>query len=232
MLGTIVNTVSVLIGSLFGNLIKKGINERYSDILKSAIGIAVLFIGLNSALSNLLDENASSLLFIISLCIGGLIGEYVDIEGKLEQLGNKLQSRFGSKENSIAASFVSASLIFCVGSMAILGSIESSIKGDHTILYAKSILDGVMSVIIASTMGIGVIFSAFAVLVYQGTITVFASFIEPYLTNDMIREMSIVGGILIFCIGLNILDIKKVKTGNLLPSMFVPILYYAIINIF
>lgn len=232
MLGTIVNTLAIIFGSLLGIIVKGKFKQNYQILITQAVGLSVLFIGISGALSKLLNPKANPILFIISLVIGAIIGEFFDIEGKLSKFGNYLESKFKGNENSISKSFVSGSLLFCVGTMAILGSLESGLQGVHNTLYAKSILDGVMSVIFASTLGIGVLFSSVTVFIYQGIITMFASFIQPYFTDDMIREMSIVGGILISGLGLDLLNIKKIKVGNLLPSILIPIIYYAILKIF
>lgn len=226
MLGTIVNTAAVLVGSFLGIFIKGGIKERYRTIVMEALGLCVLFVGASSALSNMFKENANPILFIVSMAIGSLIGEFLGIEKLLDKLGGFLQDKIGGSESNIAQGFVTASLTFCVGSMAILGSFESGIQGVHTTLFTKSMLDGVAAVIFASSLGVGVVFSAVSVFVYQGVLTVFASFLQPYLTADMIREISIVGGIMIFGLGLNMLGIKKIRTGNMLPALIVPVIFY------
>lgn len=226
MLGTYVNTIVIIIGSLIGLLIKHGLKEKYKSIVMQGIGLSVLFIGGASALGNLFADGAEPILFIISLVLGGLAGEKLGIEDALERLGETIQQKVGSKDSNIAAGFVSASLIFCVGTMAILGSLNSGLKGEHDMLYAKSVLDGVTAIVLTSSIGIGVIFSAGAVLVYQGTIVMLARFIEPFMTPDLMREVSIIGGILIFSIGLNLLEIKKIRTANLLPAILVPAGYY------
>lgn len=231
MLGTIVNTISIILGSFAGLILKEKFTDRYQKIVSQTVGIAVVFVGLSSALNNLLLNNANSILFIISLVAGGIIGEFIDIDSKFVKLGNFLESKFGKGESSISKAFVAGSLLFCIGSMSILGSIESSIQGNHNILFAKSVLDGVTSVVFAATMGIGVLFSSIAVFLYQGIITLSAGFIQPYLTDDMLREISIVGGILITCLGLDLLNIKKFKVGNMLPAIFIPVFYYAVLNI-
>lgn len=226
MLGTYVNALAIVVGSLIGIMIKHGLKEKYKSIVMQGIGLSVLFIGITSTLGNLFEEDAEPLLFIISLVLGGLLGEWIDIEDKLEILGEWLQKLVRSKEGNIAQGFITASLIFCVGTMAILGALNSGIKGDHTMLYAKSVLDGITSIILSSSLGIGVIFSAVAVLIYQGTIVIFANLVGPFLTPDIIREISIIGGILIFSIGINMLEIKKIRTANLLPAILIPVLYY------
>lgn len=226
MLGTFVNFLAILIGGSLGSILRGGIKDNYKDIVMQAIPLAVIFIGISGALKGLLSPGAEPLLFIISLVIGGLIGEAMGIEKGLENFGELIQKRFIKGESAFAEGFVSASLIFCVGSMAILGSLDSGIRNNHDILYVKSMLDGTFSLMYAATLGIGVAFSAIPVLVYQGSITIMAKYIAPYLSADMIREISIVGGILIFCIGINMLDIVKIKIGNLLPAMIIPVIYY------
>lgn len=228
MLGTIVNALAIIIGGSVGLFIKGGLKQKYKDIIMQTLALSVMFVGLQSALSGLLNENVEPILYILSLVIGSAIGEKIDIELRLNKLGDSIQKKMGQKaeESNIALGFVTASLVFCVGTMAILGSLESGINGNHSTLFAKSVLDGTFSTIYASTLGIGVLFSAVAVFLYQGAITVAATFIEPYLTVDMIREMSIVGGIMIFSLGLNMMEIKKIKVGNMLPAILIPVIYY------
>ena len=228
MLGTIVNALAIIIGGSVGLFIKGGLKQKYKDIIMQTLALSVMFVGLQSALSGLLNENVEPILYILSLVIGSAIGEKIDIELRLNKLGDSIQKKMGQKaeESNIALGFVTASLVFCVGTMAILGSLESGINGNHSTLFAKSVLDGTFSTIYASTLGIGVLFTAVAVFLYQGAITVAATFIEPYLTVDMIREMSIVGGIMIFSLGLNMMEIKKIKVGNMLPAILIPVIYY------
>lgn len=229
MLGNYVNAGAIILGCLLGLLIKNGLKEKYKEIVMEAIGLSVLFIGASTAIKGLLDPNAVPVLFILSLVIGGLIGEWIGLEKRLEGVGDFLQKKFGSKDQNISQGFVDASLIFCVGAMAIMGSLNSGLKGDHSTLFAKSILDGITSLVLTTTLGIGVIFSAVAVFIYQGLIVIFAHAIEPYLSPDIIREMTIVGGIIIVGIGLSMLNIKKIRTANLLPAIAIPPIYYLII---
>lgn len=231
MLGTIVNAAAIILGSTIGIITKGKISEKYQHTVSLATSLAVLFVGLSGAIGKLILPEAHPILFVASLVIGGLAGTMADIDGKVQKLGDLLESKFGSGEKSVSKSFVTASLLFCVGSMAILGSIESGIQGVHTTLYTKSILDGIYSIIFASTLGIGVLFSAGAVFIYQGSITLMAGFIQPYITADMLRELSIVGGILITGLGIDMLGIKRIKVGNFLPAMLVPVIYYGVINI-
>ncbi len=231
MLGTIVNAIAILLGGSLGLLLKNGIKERYRVIIIQAQGIAVVFVGVSGAITNLQEEGAHPLLFLISLTIGALIGEWIDIERRLEQIGQFIEGKMKTSSSNVALGFATASLLYCVGTMAILGSIESGINGDHSILYVKSILDGVMSIILASSLGLGVLFSAVSVIIYQGSITMCAMWLQPFITADMLREVGIVGGILITIIGLNLLEITKIKVGNMLPAVVVPVIYYALINL-
>lgn len=225
MLGTVVNAAAIMAGGLLGLFIKNNMPERYKDMVNHTIGLAVLFVGLSSSLGKLLLPEANPVVFIISLVVGGIAGERMDIEGRLEKLGALLESRFPAGGGSVAHGFVSASLLFCVGTMAILGSLESGIAGVHNILFAKSVLDGVTSVIFAATLGIGVLFSAASVFVYQGAITLLARVVAPWLTTAMINEISIVGGILIAALGLKMLGIKETRVGNMLPAILLPVVY-------
>ena len=221
MWGTIVNSLAIVIGSLFGIGLNKGIKDDYKDTIMNAIGLTVIIIGIMGGISS---ENI--ILVIASLVLGSLIGEAIGIERKLDKLGDSLQERFGAKDSNFSKGFVTTSLVFCVGAMAIVGSLESGIQGDHSTLFAKSIIDGITALIFASTLGIGVAFSAIPVFLYQGGITIFSSLIKDLFTPDVINEMSAIGGILIMAIGINILDIKKIKVGNMLPAVIIPILYF------
>jgi len=227
LLGTIVNTLSIIMGSLIGLSFRGKISEKYSQTIMHGIGLAVVLIGIKTALNT-----DAILIVIISFVIGSIIGEFLCIEDRLDRLGHWIGKRFSKTSDGIAKGFVSASLLYCVGAMAIVGSMERGLTGNHQTLFAKSILDGVGSIIFASTMGIGVIFSAISVFVYQGLITVAASSIKPYLLPEVVSQMSAVGGLLIFAIGINLLDIKKIKIGNMLPAIFIPLIYQVIKSIY
>ena len=220
MVGTVVNTLAIVAGSLLGISLRRGISDAYKETVIAAIGLAVLLIGLKSAL-----QTDDLLLVIISLAMGAVIGEMLRIEVRLEALGRWIGSQMGRAGEGVAQGFVTASLVFCVGAMAIIGSLESGLTGNHQTLFAKSLLDGVTSVIFASTLGIGVIFSSVSVLIYQGAITLAAAYLKPFLTAGVVAQMSAVGGLLIVAIGLNILDIKKLRIGNMLPGLFIPLIY-------
>lgn len=231
-LGTIINTIAILVGGFVGLFVKKGINQKVLDSVMRAIGVAVMFVGISGALTGLLKiENGTlntsgTMLMIISLILGTFIGELLKIEDKLESIGEKLKSKVKVKDGTnFVEGFVTTTLIFCVGAMAIVGSIQDGLTGDYTMLAAKSILDGIMALIIASTMGVGALFSAIPVAIYQGSITILAEFISPILSQELILNLSYIGSTLIFCIGVNQLFGKKIKTGNMLPALLIPVIY-------
>ena len=230
MLGTIVNALAIIGGSLIGLLLNKGIPETYKNIVMSGVGLSVVLIGMKSALSS-----DSIMVVIFSVILGAVIGEFLKIEEKLERLGSFLEGRVASKsseQSSFARGFVTASLVFCVGSMAIVGSLESGLTGSHQTLFAKSVLDGVTSLIFASTLGLGVLFSSLAVFVYQGLITLLAVFLKAYLVTETISQMTSVGGLLILAIGFNMLGITSIRVGNLLPGIFLPLFYFSLQRLF
>lgn len=220
MLGTIVNSAAIIVGGLLGILLRKGIPDSYKTTIMQGLGLSVLIIGLMGAMKS---ENI--LLMIFSIVIGSIIGEALKIEDKLQKLGDWLEGNVGKGEGTMAKGFVIASLIYCVGAMAIVGSLESGLTGNHETLYAKSLIDGISAIIFASTLGIGVVFSAVAVFIYQGIITIGAGFIKPFLVDGVIAEMSAIGGLLIMGISINILEIKRIPVGNMLPAVFIPIFY-------
>jgi uncharacterized membrane protein YqgA involved in biofilm formation len=220
MLGTIVNTLSILVGGLTGSLLKNRISSEYNETIMKALGLSVILIGLKGAL-----EVNDILLLIISLALGTLMGEMLKIEKGIERIGAFLESKF-SKQGGLANGFVTASLVYCVGAMAIMGSLESGLSNKHDILYAKSLIDGITAIIFSSSLGIGVCFSAISVFIYQGIITLTASLMKQFLIPSVINEMSAIGGLLIVAIGANMLDIKRIKVGNMLPAVFIPLIYY------
>lgn len=228
MTGTIINIIAIFAGGLIGVLLKKGLPERLTDNVTQGLAMATMILGIGMAIDS---ENV--LVMIISIAIGAVMGELIDIEGKLDIVANHFQSRFTKNGGeSFANAFVTATLLYCTGSMAIMGSIEGGISGGYTILATKSLLDGIFAIIIGSTMGIGVIFSIIPVFIYQGAITIAAGLIEPWLTEAMITEMNAVGGVLILGIGFNMAKIRQFKVGNLIPSIFMPILLLWLISLF
>lgn len=234
-IGTIVNSAAIIAGGTAGTLLKSGLPERFRETIMQAMGLSVLIIGLSGCLQGILKISASGglerqfiMLMIFSLLIGGIAGELLNIEGGLERMGNWFQERFAKNSGNFAEGFVTASLMFCVGAMAIVGSLEDGLTGNTSTLFAKSILDGVIAVIFGAAMGIGVAFSAIPVLVYQGAITILAGVARTWLTDAVILQTSLVGSILIMAIGINLLEIKKMRVGNLLPAIFIPFIYYII----
>jgi len=229
MIGTLINVVTVLLGTAIGLLARKGIPQRLQDTVIQGQGLCVILIGLSGAL-----QTTDTMGMIICVVVGGLLGSAIDIERRLDQLGKFIERKVSpdGQHGSIAKGFVTASLIYCVGAMAIVGAMDSGLRGDHSTLIAKSVLDGVMSIFLASTMGIGVGLSAVAVFVYQGAIALLAMWIEPLLTTAIITEMGAVGGLLIAGIGLNLIYDKHIAVGNLLPAIFMPMLYIPIVGLF
>ena len=223
MIGTIVNTLAIIAGSLIGLFFKGGIPKKYSLTVMHAMGLAVILVGVNAAL-----KTDAILVVIISLGIGSLLGEYFRIEDRLDQVGDWLARRFAKVGSGIPQGFVTTSLLFCVGAMAIVGALESGLSGNHQILFAKSIIDGITSIVFASTLGVGVLFSAISVFIYQGLIAVSAGYLKQFLVPEVVAQMSSVGGLLIVAIGIGLLDIKKVKVGNMLPAIFIPLAYAVI----
>lgn len=220
MVGTIVNSIAIIVGCLLGLLIKGKLTEKISKTIMQGIALCVLYIGISSAI-----EGESTLVMIVSIAIGALIGEIIDIDKWINKLGHYLESKFQSNANdiSIAKGFVSSSLLFCVGAMAIVGALESGLEGQHSTLFTKSILDFISSIIFTSSLGIGVIFSSIVVFLYQGSLTLGAAVLSQVLDSQVISNMSAVGGLLIIGLALNMLDITKIKIANLIPAILLPI---------
>lgn len=221
MLGTVVNTAAVLVGASIGLLIKKGIPKRIGDSLMKALGLCTIYIGISGAF-----KGENTLVMIISMVLGTLIGEAIDIDKHVNSGVRKLENKFskGKGENTIAQGFITASLLFCIGSMTIVGAMNAGLLGDNTMLYTKSTLDFCSSIIFGSTLGIGVLFAGGFVLVYQGGLTLLAIAAAPLLSTTVINEMTCVGSLVIIATGLNLLGITKLKLMNYIPAMFLPIL--------
>ena len=231
-LGTIVNVITIIIGGTIGIFLKKGIPERFKNTIMQAVGLAVIIIGISGTLQGIFTVTEEGKLdrryiteMILFLVIGSLIGEAIKIEDGLDRMGMWFQNRFAGKESNFAKGFVTASLVYVVGAMAIIGSLEDGLYGEIDILLAKSMLDGISAIVFSATLGIGVMFSCLSVLVYQGGITALAGVLKPLLSDAVVSQMSLVGSILILAIGLNLLEIKKFKVGNMLPAIFIPLVY-------
>lgn len=221
MLGTVVNTAAVLVGASIGLLIKKGIPKRIGDSLMKALGLCTIYIGISGAF-----KGENTLVMIISMVLGTLIGEAIDIDKHVNSGVRKIENKFskGKGENTISQGFITASLLFCIGSMTIVGAMNAGLLGDNTMLYTKSTLDFCSSIIFGSTLGIGVLFAGGFVLVYQGGLTLLAIAAAPLLSTTVINEMTCVGSLVIIATGLNLLGITKLKLMNYIPAMFLPIL--------
>lgn len=231
LLGTLVNGLFIIVGTFIGKLLHR-IPEHMKATVMHGIGLAVMVLGLQMGF-----KSNNFLVVIISLVLGAVIGEILALEDKLNQLGYWLERKIGSKgKGSISQGFVTATLIFVIGAMAIIGALDSGIRGDHDVLYTKAIIDGFTALILTTTLGIGVLFSAFPVMIYEGTIVLFATqidrFVPQALMDRFIAEMTSTGGVMIFAIGLNLTGITKIRVANLLPGIVVSGLIVAIIYCF
>ena len=229
-LGTIVNTVAVIVGGLLGMLLKNGVAKRFEKILMQALGLSTIFIGGGGVFQYMLVvENGNittrgTILLIFSLVIGCILGQLLDIEAKMEKLGIKLKAAVGRQEdNRFVEGFVNASLIACVGAMAIVGAMQDGLSGNSSMLIAKSLLDFALVAILASSYGVGAVFSAIPIFVYQGAITVIAALFGTVISDVLIEELSFVGSALIFCVGVNLVREKTFKVANMLPALLIPI---------
>lgn len=222
MLGTIANAVAIIVGSIFGLLVKNGLSEKLSNTVMNGLSLCIIYIGFSGTL-----KGDNPLLIIISIGVGAVIGELIDIDKWLNRFGKFIERKL-KKEGStsqISEGFVTATLVYCIGAMAIVGSLESGIQGKHDILFAKSIIDGITAIIFSSTLGIGVALSAVSVFFYQGAITLSASYVKVILTEMAINNMTAVGSLLIIGLGFNMLGVTKIKVANLLPAIIIPVIY-------
>lgn len=243
MIGTIVNCLAILAGSAIGILFSRKISESLSDIICSAAGIVTLILGMKMAF-----ESQNAIYLALSLIAGGLVGSWWDIDGKILALGGFLERRFGGKRakardtqpcahsdsssgaacgsgSPFAYAFLNASVLFCVGAMAIVGSFKAGTEGDYEMLFTKSVLDGFMAIVIAAAMGAGTAFSALSILIYQGSLTLASAYIKPWVSPRMIAELTGIGGALVIMIGINLLSLRKLKTANYLPGLIFMILF-------
>lgn len=222
MIGTFVNVGTIVVGTAVGVWLKKGIKEEYQAALFTAMGFAATALGINAIAQHMPNSNFP-VLFIISLAVGGLVGTILNIDGQF----NRLMGRFGQSE--LAKGLSTAILLFCVGTLSILGPIESALNDNHTYLFTNATLDLVTSMVLAATYGIGIMASAAVLFVWQGSIYLFAKYLEPFLTDALMTEISIIGGILILASGLGILGIRETKTLNFLPALLLPVIWFLIV---
>lgn len=225
--GTLVNVATVLVGSTVGLLLNKGIPERINRALMIGVGLSALYIGLDGCL-----QGEQLLITVLSLAIGAVLGEWLNLDGKLERLGQAVEKKLtgDSGSSTVAKGFVNASLLFCVGTMTIVGSLQSGLTGNHEMLYLKSVLDLISSIVFAATLGWGVMLSAVTVLVYQGGIALLAQAVEPLLSDMVVAEMTCVGSLLIIALAFNLLKITSIKIANFLPAVFLPLLLCPLYN--
>ena len=221
MIATFVNCGVIIVGCIIGLFIKGGIPERFNKIIMNGLALCAMFIGFSGAL-----EGNNTIITIVSMAVGALIGELIDIDKWLNKLGETIQAKLDKgdgKESRIAEGFVNASLLYCVGAMSIVGALQAGLSGNYDTIYAKTVLDGVSSVIFSASMGIGVVFSSVTVLLYQGGITLCATFLSGILSQAVIAEMTAVGSLMIVGLGLNLLEVTDIKIANLLPGILVPV---------
>lgn len=231
-LGTVINTLAVLAGGILGLLLKNGIAKRFEAILMQALGLATIFIGISGTLKYMLvlEQGAiatrGTMLLIFSLVLGSLLGQWLDIEAKMELLGARLKAAVGRKnDNRFVEGFVTTSLIICVGAMAIVGAMEDGLSRDSSMLIAKAVLDFALVAILASAYGVGPVFSAIPIFVYQGAITVIAALFGAVISDGLIQQLSFVGSALIFCVGINLVKEKTFRVANMLPALLIPIFW-------
>ena len=224
LLGTLANVIAIAIGALVGFGLKQRLPERINSIAMQALGLVTALLGLKMMITT---QNA--LIVLVSTIIGGVLGELLRIEQRLDKLGTTVEARFSKERGTFAKAFVTSSLLYCVGPMAILGALQDGLRGNYSVLLTKSVMDGIASVAFASTLGIGVLFSTLPVAAYQGGITIGASLLQPYLTSSMVTEITATGGLLILGIAMNLLQVTKIRVGNLLPAILIAAILSAII---
>lgn len=222
LLGSIVNGILIILGSLLGKILNR-IPERLKHTVMQGISLAVMILGIQMGI-----KSENFLIVILSLVFGTIIGEYFDLEGKLNKLGKFLERKVGNGSGNISQGFVTATLIFVIGAMSIIGALDSGIRNDHSVLYTKGVIDGFTALILTTTLGIGVLFSSIPVMLYEGIIAFFATQIDQFIPKELmdqfIVEMTATGGIMIFALGLNLLSLTKIRVANLLPSIVITLI--------
>lgn len=238
-IGSIVNAGAIVTGGLIGLAVGSFISKRVQATLVSGMAVGTLFIGAGSTFSKMLVsgeggsfESRGALMLVISLAVGAVAGELLDIDGKMERFGEWLKRvSHNERDGSFLDAFVTASLTFCIGAMAILGALEDGLKGDPSLLYLKSVMDGIFTIALTASLGKGVLFSAIPILLFQGSITLASSLLRPIMTPEVLDAISLVGGVLIFCVGWNILwHEKKIRVANLLPALVVAVVWTLVVT--
>lgn len=238
-IGSIVNAGAIVTGGLIGLAVGSFISKRVQATLVSGMAVGTLFIGAGSTFSKMLVsgeggslESRGALMLVISLAVGAVAGELLDIDGKMERFGEWLKRvSHNERDGSFLDAFVTASLTFCIGAMAILGALEDGLKGDPSLLYLKSVMDGIFAIALTASLGKGVLFSAIPILLFQGSITLASSLLRPIMTPEVLDAISLVGGVLIFCVGWNILwHEKKIRVANLLPALIVAVIWALVVT--
>lgn len=231
-LGTLINGAAVIVGGILGLIFKKGLKQRFQDTLMQALGLAVIFVGGSGTLKEIFEVQNTQLnitgtmMMVVSLVLGALLGEWINIERHTERFGNFLKRKVKSENDSgFIEGFVVTSLTICVGAMAVVGALQDGLTGDFSMLCTKAVLDAVIVVIFAAAFGKGAIFSVIPLVVFQGLITVFARLIQPFMTEAAISDLSLVGSMLIFCVGVNLMFKTKIKVANMLPSLIIVVIY-------
>lgn len=229
--GTILNVVAILVGGIIGLVFSRAISPRYQETLMQAIGVCVIFVGIGGAVEGMMTvtadrlQSGGTMMIVISYAVGSLVGEWINLEQRIEQFGSWLKVKTGNaKEKRFVDAFVTASLTVCIGAMAIVGTMQDGLSGDYSTLALKAILDMVILCVMSASMGRGCLFSALPVGILQGTVTLLARAIQPIMTDAALTNLSLTGSILIFCVGVNLLWEKKLKVANMLPSIVVAVL--------
>jgi uncharacterized membrane protein YqgA involved in biofilm formation len=225
MIGVVINTLTVIFGSGIGLIAKKAIPNNWTSFIISGMGLCTLYIGISGAF-----EGENTLIAVISIAIGAIIGLVIDIDRRVNSFAEKIEKRFSVSEQSFSEGLVTASMVFCVGAMTIVGSLQAGLVGDNTMLITKATMDGIGAVFFAASLGIGVLASAVFVFVFQGAIVLLAQFVEPFLSDTVIAEMTCAGSILLMGLGLNLIGVSKLKIMNFMPAIFLPIILVPIFN--
>ena len=231
-LGTIINVVAILVGGVIGLVFSRAISARYQETLMQAIGVCILFVGIGGAVQEMMTvtadglQSSGTMMIVISYAVGSLLGEWINLERRIEQFGSWLKVKTGNaREKRFVDGFVSASLTVCIGAMAVVDSIQDGISGNHSTLALKALLDMVIVCVMSASLGRGCLFSAIPVGIFQGTVTLLARAVQPVMTEAALANLSLTGSILIFCVGVNLLWEKKLKVANMLPSILIAVVY-------